>query len=107
MGFGTDDKGLAAFGSSGSLFGDLGTQFVGPWLGDLITLGAAVSAFGCALACSVGASRLLFALGRDGVAPAAVARVSPGRRTPVVVGGRRRDRRPRARGPALDRLRVG
>ena len=84
MGFGTDDKGLAAFGSSGSLFGDLGTQFVGPWLGDLITLGAAVSAFGCALACSVGASRLLFALGRDGIAPAAVARVSPGRRTPVV-----------------------
>ncbi len=84
MGFGTDEKGLEAFGSSGSLFGDLGTQYVGPWLGDLITLGAAVSAFGCALACSVGASRLLFALGRDGIAPAAVARVSPGRRTPVV-----------------------
>jgi len=83
MGFGTNDAGLKAFGASGSLFGDLGTQFVGSWLGDIITLGAAISAFGCALACSVGASRLLFALARDGVAPAALARVSSTRRTPV------------------------
>ena len=84
MGFGTDEKGLAAFQGSGSLFGDLGSQFVGEWLGDIITLGAAVSAFGCALACSVGASRLLFALARDGIAPAGLARVSPAKRTPVV-----------------------
>ena len=83
MGFGANDAGLKAFGASGSLFGDLGTQFVGSWLGDIITLGAAISAFGCALACSVGASRLLFALARDGVAPAALARVSSTRRTPV------------------------
>ena len=84
MGFGTDEKGLEAFGTSGSLFGDLGSQFVGEWLGDLITLGAAVSAFGCALACSVGASRLLYALARDGIAPRALATVSPTKRTPVV-----------------------
>src|SRR5919199_5333352 len=84
MGFGTDDKGLEAFGKSGSLFGDLGSQFVGAWLGDIITLGAAVSAFGCALACSVGASRLLFALARDGIAPQRLATVSPTKRTPVV-----------------------
>jgi amino acid transporter len=84
MGFGSDDKGLKAFAASGSLFGDLGSQFVGEWLGDLITLGAAVSAFGCALACSVGASRLLYALARDGVAPAGLARVSSTKRTPVV-----------------------
>jgi amino acid transporter len=83
LGFGTSDKGLTAFGSSGSLFGDLGTRFVGSWLGDLISLGAAVSAFGCALACAVGASRLLFAMARDGIAPAPLARVSPTRRTPV------------------------
>jgi len=84
MGFGTDEQGLTAFQGSGSLFGDLGSQFVGPWLGDIITLGAAVSAFGCALACSVGASRLLFALARDGIAPPALATVSPAKRTPVV-----------------------
>ncbi|MBO0852036.1 MAG: APC family permease, partial [Pseudonocardia sp.] len=58
MGFGADDNGVAAFTSSGSLLGDLGTRYVGAWVGDLISLGAAVSAFGCALACAVGASRL-------------------------------------------------
>ena len=37
----------------------------------VITLGTAISAFGCALACTVGCSRLLFALTRDGVGPTA------------------------------------
>ena len=83
MGFGTSDTGLKEFGASSSLMGDLGTQFVGSWLGDIITLGAAVSAFGCALACAVGASRLLFALSRDGIGPSGLARVSGSRGTPV------------------------
>ena len=74
MGFGTDEAGVAAFTSSSSLLGDLGTGYIGAWVGDLITLGAAVSAFGCALACAVGASRLLFALARDGVLPAGAGR---------------------------------
>ncbi len=65
MGFGADTKGVAAFGKSPSLLGDLGSSYVGSWVGHVITLGAAVSAFGCCLACMVGASRLLFALGRD------------------------------------------
>jgi amino acid transporter len=65
MGFGATDEGMKAFVSSGSLLGDLGTQYIGAWIGDIITAGAAVSAFGCCLACLVGASRLLFALGRD------------------------------------------
>jgi amino acid transporter len=91
MAFGPDEKGIKAFGESGSLLGDLGTRYVGAWVGDLITLGAAVSAFACALACSVGASRLLFALSRDGVLPTRLGRVHPTRRTPsaaatVVVG---------------------
>ena len=64
MGFG-GDAGMEAFTSSGSLLGDLGTQYIGAWIGDLITIGAAISAFGCCLACLVGASRLLYALGRD------------------------------------------
>ncbi|HVH23730.1 MAG TPA: APC family permease [Pseudonocardia sp.] len=83
MGFGTDEAGVAAFTSSGSLMGDLGTGYIGAWVGDLITLGAAVSAFGCALACAVGASRLLFALARDGVLAAPLAEVSASRGTPV------------------------
>lgn len=65
MGFGTDPKGVAAFTQSGSLIGDLGTSYVGSWLGYLVSLGAAISAFGCCLACMVGASRLLFAMSRD------------------------------------------
>ncbi|WP_433505779.1 APC family permease [Pseudonocardia halophobica] len=83
MGFGTDPAGIAAFTASSSLLGDLGADYVAGWVGHLITVGAAVSAFGCALACAVGASRLLFALTRDGVGPAALAEVSPQRGTPV------------------------
>lgn len=65
MGFGTTDAGLKAFANSGSLLGDLGTQYIAGWVGDIITAGAAVSAFGCCLACLVGASRLLYAFSRD------------------------------------------
>jgi amino acid transporter len=77
MGFGTDAKGVKAFIGSGSLLGDLGSQFVAGWVGELITIGAAVSAFGCALACVVGATRLLYALSRDEVGPASLGTVSP------------------------------
>jgi amino acid transporter len=65
MGFGANDAGMKAYVGSGSLLGDLGAQFIGAWIGDLITVGAAISAFGCCLACLVGASRLLYASGRD------------------------------------------
>jgi amino acid transporter len=83
MGFGADDAGVAAFTKSPSLMGDLGTSYVAAWVGDVITIGAAVSAFGCALACAVGAARLVFALGRDGVLPRAFGVVAPTRGTPV------------------------
>jgi amino acid transporter len=69
MGFGTDKAGVAAFGSSPSLLGDLGSSYVGHWVGDVITLGTAVSAFGCCLASTVGAARLLYALSRDTAGP--------------------------------------
>jgi amino acid transporter len=65
MGFGTDAKGVANFIASPALVGDLGTTYIGTWVGNLITLGACVSAFGCCLACVVGGSRLLFAITRD------------------------------------------
>jgi amino acid transporter len=89
MGFGTSDEGVQAFTQSGSLLGDLGTRYVGAWVGDLISLGAAISAFGCALACAVGASRLLFALSRDAGGDRGLGRVSrlgtPARAAVVVV----------------------
>jgi amino acid transporter len=83
MGFGTDEAGVAAFTASSSLLGDLGAQYVAGWIGHLITIGAAISAFACALACTVGAARMLFALSRDGVGPEALAQVSPARGTPA------------------------
>src|SRR3954447_11794391 len=42
MGFGADDAGVAAFASSPSLMGDLGSSYIAGWVGDLITLGAAI-----------------------------------------------------------------
>ena len=65
MAFGADKAGVAAFTNSPSLIGDIGSSYVGAWVGDLITLGAGISAFGCCLACVVGGSRLLYALARD------------------------------------------
>jgi amino acid transporter len=84
MGFGTSGKGVTAFINSTSLIGDLGTSYVSSWLGNIITAGAMISAFGCALACTVGAARLVFAMSRDGVLPARLSRVSDKRRTPIV-----------------------
>jgi amino acid transporter len=74
--FGTDADGVQALTSSGSLLGDLGSQYVASWVGDLITAGVVASAFGSALASVTGASRLLFALSRDGFGPARLANIS-------------------------------
>jgi amino acid transporter len=74
--FGTDADGVQAFTSSGSLLGDLGSQYVANWVGYLITAGVVASAFGSALASTTGASRLLYALSRDGFGPARLANVS-------------------------------
>jgi amino acid transporter len=65
-GFGTDDAGVAAFAASASPLGDLGSSYIGSWMGDAINLGAAVSAFASSLGTATGASRILYAMGRDG-----------------------------------------
>lgn len=83
MGFGTSEAGVKAFIASGSLMGDLGTQYVGSWIGTIITLGAAVSAFGCCLATIVGSSRMLFAMGRDS-GSARLASISSKNGTPIM-----------------------
>jgi len=68
-GFGTDAAGVAAFAGSGSPLGDLGTSYIGSSMGDAINLGAAVSAFASSLGTATGASRILYAMGRDGFGP--------------------------------------
>ncbi|GAA2119869.1 APC family permease [Nocardioides bigeumensis] len=65
MAFTSTPEGVERFVSSPALMGELGASYIGAWMGDLITLGACISAFGCCLACVVGASRLLFAITRD------------------------------------------
>ena len=67
-GFGTDKAGVAAFAGSSSPLGELGKTYIASWMGDLINLGAGVSAFASALGTATGASRILFAMGRDGFA---------------------------------------
>jgi amino acid transporter len=72
MGFGTSKAGVTNFTNSPSLLGDLGASYVGHWVGDVITLGTTVSAFGCCLASTVGAARLMYALSRDTAGPRGV-----------------------------------
>ncbi|MGH3357341.1 MAG: APC family permease [Nocardioidaceae bacterium] len=76
MAFGPDTDGVAAFVNSPALMGDLGSSYIGEWVGETITLGASVSAFACCLACVVGAARLLFALARDFAPDHALARTA-------------------------------
>lgn len=57
-------------------------KFVAGWVGDLVNFGAVVSSFGAALACAVGASRILFALGRD-TGPGMLRRTSRATGAPV------------------------
>ncbi|HEU0192748.1 MAG TPA: APC family permease [Gaiellales bacterium] len=83
MGFGTDAKGVAAFGSSGSLLGDLGKTYITSSIGNVITLGTAISAFGCCLACVVGGSRIVYTLSRDGLGTTAFGNVRSETGSPV------------------------
>ncbi|MEO9174585.1 MAG: APC family permease [Gaiellales bacterium] len=83
MGFGTNAAGVAAFGSSGSLLGDLGSRYVTSSVGDIVTAGTAISAFGCVIACVVGATRILYALSRDGLGTPALGVVNERTGTPV------------------------
>ena len=87
MGFGTDDAGVAAFVKSEALIDDLSRQYVAAWLGDVIVVGAMVSAAACCLACVVAGSRLVFALSRDGMGPRALAAVHETWNVPHVAVG--------------------
>ncbi len=76
MGFGTNAAGVAKFGLSTSLLGDLGSSYIGSWLGNVITLGTTISAFGCCLACTVGASRMIYAMSRDSYGDRGLGKIS-------------------------------
>jgi amino acid transporter len=91
VGFGTDAAGLAAFQNSGNTLGDLGSDYIGQWFSLLIIFTATVAAFGCHLATSATSGRMLYAFGRDGFGPKALAHIhegtgGPRRATWLVVG---------------------
>jgi amino acid transporter len=66
LGFGIDAAGTKAFSTSSAPLGDLARNYVGSGMEDAINFGATLSAFASCLGCAAGASRILFALGRDG-----------------------------------------
>jgi amino acid transporter len=78
IGFGTDAAGLEAFQGSGNTLGDLGSTYVGQWFSLLIIFTATVAAFGCHLATSATSGRMLYAFGRDGFGPKALAQIHEG-----------------------------
>jgi amino acid transporter len=69
VGFGTDEAGLAAFAGSANSLGDLGHTYVGSWFSAIIVFTATVAAFGCHLATTATAGRMLFAFARNGFGP--------------------------------------
>ena len=83
IGFGTEALAKNAWFASPSPMGDLATQYVGNWLSVVIDLVIIIDALSLAIAIMVTASRMLFALGRDGLLPAFVSRTSR-HNTPVV-----------------------
>lgn len=55
----------------------------GFWAGDIIALGAIISIFSVVLVALYGQTRILFAMGRDGLLPKVFTRVNPRTQTPV------------------------
>lgn len=77
LGYGTDEAGTKAFSSAGAPYLDLGTAYVGAWMGDLLTVAAIVSLFAIFLGTVSAAARILFALARDTGSQRGIARLSP------------------------------
>jgi amino acid transporter len=70
IGFGTSAAGIEAFSTSTSSLTALATTYVGSWFSVALSLSAFVVAFASTLSSTAAASRLVFALARDGFGPA-------------------------------------
>jgi amino acid transporter len=82
IGFGTDAKGLGAFGTSSNTLGDLGKQYLDRPFGIVMIFAGVISAFACLLASASTAGRLVFAFARDGFGPARLASLGGPSKTP-------------------------
>ncbi len=83
IGFGTDAAGIEAFSTAASTLTSLSATYIGTWFAVLISVVAFFVAFGAFLSSSAAASRLLFALARDGFGPSALARQHPVSKVPT------------------------
>jgi amino acid transporter len=83
MGFGAGTTGVKNLLGASSTVGTLGRDYVGSWLGTILSFGITLSALSCAIACVVGASRIFFALNRDAWGDRGFGRVDPRTSTPV------------------------
>jgi amino acid transporter len=83
LGFGTDAAGVDAFSHSGAPLGDLAHSYVGSAMADVLDLVAVLSAVGAGLGCASVGTRMLFALGRDGILSRDLAGVAATTGTPA------------------------
>jgi len=83
-GFGTSSAEVQQFINSASLPGDLADMYVSVALGDLITLGGAISSLACMIAAQIAGGRIMYAFARDGLFPRRLAVLSPRWWTPVL-----------------------
>jgi amino acid transporter len=83
LAFGTDPAGVDAFSHSGAPLGDLAHTYIGSAMADLLDVVAVVSAVGAGLGCATVGTRMLFALGRDGILSRDLAGVAASTGTPA------------------------
>ncbi len=76
-GFGTNSAGVTAFATSSAPLAGLAKTYVGTAMALTIDFGAMVSAFASGVGLFAAASRMLYALGRDGFGPPALGRIHP------------------------------
>ena len=71
------------FNDGEAVLSSIATQVAGPWAGIIIAAGAVVSIFSVVLVVMYGQTRILFAMGRDGMLPPVFTKVNPKTLTPV------------------------
>ncbi len=76
LGFGINAAGVSAFSHSQAPLSELAQRYVGNPLASLLDLGAVLSALGAGLGGVIVAARMMFAFGRDGLAPRRLSGVS-------------------------------
>ena len=83
IGFGTDAAGVAAFAEANSTLNELGAMYISREFALVIAFVAFVVAFGASLSSTAAASRLIYALARDGFGPRRLGTLSPRTGVPV------------------------